>query len=175
MCRVGVAFMLEQIVIANVINFFAGLCNVLSVNGKDKKQIVSIEFLSTILCVFSMFIVNSWSDVVAKIIKAIVQAFSLKDNLNNKVFYVLSFFYISICLYITYLTNDLRCLVAIIPSVLEFYALLGMSTKKYRFNILITKVFWVINNILFKLYVSIIFDVIVIVGHFMKIKKNTDK
>ena len=73
---------------------------------------------------------------------------------------------------IIYLTKDMRYLVAIIPSLLEFYALLSTSTKEYRWYIVITKIFWTINNIIFCLYVGILFDALVIIGHMYKLKKK---
>ena len=159
-----------QIIIANIINFLAGMCSITSVQGKNKKQIIFIEFLGTILRIISNFLVKSWSDLIAKIIKGTTQVIALKSKLNKTIFYLVSLIYISICLTVTYFSKDLRCLVAIIPSIMEFYSLLVSSTKKYRWYIVITKMFWIVNNILFQLYVGIIFDLITMIGHLLKIK-----
>ena len=165
--------MIEKIIIANVIGLCAGFCSILAIQGKKKKQIVFIEFIGTILRIVSNFLVRSWSDVFAKIIKAVTQIFSLKNKLNKHKFYIISMLYIILCLVITYFSNDLRCLIAIIPSIMEFYSLLVRSTKKYRWYIIITKIFWTINNVVFHLYVGIFFDVIVILGHLYKIKNSS--
>ena len=122
------------------------------------------------LIIISNTLVRGWSDAIAKVVKAGTQFLSLKNKLNKYKVYFISFIYVSICLVITYVTNDLRYLVAIVPSVMEFYSLLGRSTKKYRWYNIITKVFWTINNIVFKLYVGIFFDTIIVIGHFYKIK-----
>ncbi len=160
------------VLIANFISFIAGICSVVSVWGKKKKQIVFMEFIGTILRIISNFLVRSWSDVIAKIIKAITQNFSLKNKLNKYKFYFISIIYIVLCLIITYLSRDLRCLIAIIPSIMEFYSLLVRSTKKYRWYIIITKIFWTINNIVFQLYVGIIFDLIIVMGHYYKLRSK---
>jgi len=163
--------MVVRILIANIVNLFAGICSISSVQGKNKKQIVFIEFIGTILRIISNLLVKGWTDAIAKIIKCFTQAVSLKNKLNKKIFYVVSTLYVILCLIITYLSKDLRCLIAIIPSVIELYSLLVSSTKKYRWYIVVTKIFWTINNILFKLYIGIVFDAIVIIGHLLKIKK----
>lgn len=163
-----------EIVIANIVNLLAGSCSILSTQGKNKRQIIFIEFIGSIFRIIMNFLVKSWSDMIAKIIKALAQIFYLKNKLNKKLFYLISLLYIIICLVITYLSNDFRCLVAIIPSVLEFYALLDSSTKKYRWYVIITKIFWTINNIIFKLYAGIIFDAIIVIAHFIKIKNKSD-
>lgn len=160
-----------QIVIANIINFLAGLCSLCSVGGKTKKKIVKIEFIGSILRIISNVLVQSWSDAIAKVIKGVAQGLCLGKKLNKNKFYIISGLYVLLCFFITYVSQDLRCLVAIIPSVLEFYSLLGRSTKKYRLYIIITKVFWTINNLIFHLYVGIIFDVIIMLGHYFKYRK----
>ena len=160
-----------QIVIANIVNFIAGLCSLLSVSGKTKKKIVRIEFVGSILRIISNVLVRSWSDAIAKVIKGVAQGLCLGRKLNKRKFYVISFLYVVLCIFITYMSKDIRCLVAIVPSVLEFYSLLVRSTKKYRLYIIVTKVFWTINNLIFKLYVGIIFDVIIMIGHYLKVRK----
>ena len=161
-----------QIVIANIISILAGCCSILSTQGRNKKQIVLMEFIGTVLRVVMNFLAKSWSDMIAKIIKGIAQIFFLDNKLNKKLFYLISIVYIIVCLFVTYISQDLRCLVAIIPSVMEFYALLDSTTKKYRWYIVITKVFGTLNNIMFKLYAGIIFDAIVICAHLIKIKTS---
>ena len=161
-----------QTVAANILNLFAGFCSIISVEGKNKNQIVFIEFIGSILRIISNVLVRSWSDAIAKVIKSITQFLSLENKLNKSLFYLVSIIYIAICLVVTYLSKDLRCLVAIIPSVIEFYSLLVTSTKDYRWYRIITKIFWTINNIIFKLYVGIIFDLIIMVGDFIKIKRE---
>ena len=161
-----------QIIIANIISIFAGCCSILSTQGRNKKQIVLMEFIGTVLRVIMNFLAKSWSDLIAKIIKGIAQIFFLDNKLNKKIFYLISIAYIIVCLFVSYVSQDLRCLVAIIPSVMEFYALLDSTTKKYRWYIVITKIFWTVNNIMFKLYAGIIFDVIVICAHLVKIRNT---
>ena len=163
-----------QIMIANIVNILAGCCCIISTQGKNKKQIVSLEFIGSLLRIIMNFIVKSWSDMVAKIIKVTVQFLFLGNKLTKKQFYFLSLLYIITCITITYLSKDLRCLVAILPSLIEFYALLDSSTKKYRGYIIITKIFWTINNIIFKLYAGIIFDAIVIITHSLKIRNQAE-
>ncbi len=160
-----------QIVIANIVNFVAGLCSLLSVSGKTKKKIVKIEFIGSILRIVSNVLVASWSDAIAKIIKSVAQGLCLGRKLNKNKFYIISGLYVILCVFITYISKDIRCLVAIIPSVLEFYSLLVRSTKKYRLYIIVTKLFWTINNLIFNLYVGIIFDVIIMIGHYLKVRK----
>lgn len=160
-----------QIVVANIVNFLAGLCSLLSVSGKTKKKIVKIEFIGSILRIISNVLVASWTDAIAKVIKSVAQWLCLDRKLNRNKFYVISGLYIILCIFITYMSKDFRCLVAVIPSVLEFYSLLVRSTKKYRWYIIITKVFWTINNLIFNLYVGIIFDAIIMIGHYLKLRK----
>lgn len=161
-----------QVVIANIINLLAGCCSIISTQGRNKKQIVFIEFIGSVLRIIMNFLVKSWSDMVAKIIKGVAQLLFLENKLNKKFFYLISLLYIIICITITYLSQDLRCLVAIIPSIIEFYSLLYSSTKKYRWYVVITKIFWTLNNILFKLYAGIIFDFVIIIAHLLKIRKK---
>lgn len=161
-----------QVVIANIINFLAGICIILSVNGKTKKKIVRMEFIGSILRIVGNVLVHSWSDAIAKVIKSFAQGLTLGRKLTKNKFYIISVSYVVLCLGVTFVSKDLRCLVAIIPSLMEFYSLLGRSTKKYRWYIIITKVFWTFNNLIFKLYVGIIFDVVIMLGHYYKIKKN---
>ena len=161
-----------QIVIANIINLLAGCCSIISTQGKNKRQIVFIEFIGSVLRIIMNFLVKSWSDMIAKIIKGVAQLLFLENKLNKRFFYLISLLYIIICITITYLSQDLRCLIAIIPSVLEFYSLLYSSTKKYRWYVVITKIFWTVNNIMFKLYAGIIFDFIIILAHLLKIGKK---
>ena len=111
-------------------------------------------------------------EIIAKIIKGFAQIFFLDNKLNKKIFYLISIAYIIVCFFVTYISQDFRCLVAIVPSVMEFYALLDSTTKKYRWYIVITKIFWTVNNIMFKLYAGIIFDVIVICAHLVKIRNT---
>lgn len=165
-------YILERLLISNVINFFAGICSVISVKEKNKNRIVFVEFIGTIFRIISNFIIGNWSDFLAKILKSFIQFSSLKNKLNKFRFLIISCIYILMCLIITYISSDLRCLVAIIPSIIEFYSLLSGSTIKYRFFVIVTKVLWIINNIIFKLYTSIIFDILVIIGHYFKIKKQ---
>lgn len=160
-----------QIVVANIVNFLAGLCSLLSVSGKTKKKIVKIEFIGSILRIISNVLVASWTDAIAKVIKSVAQWLCLDRKLNRNKFYVISGLYIILCIFITYMSRDFRCLVAVIPSVLEFYSLLVRSTKKYRWYIIVTKVFWTVNNLIFNLYVGIIFDVIIMIGHYLKLRK----
>ena len=167
--------MAQLVIIANFIFFLAGICSILSTQGKNKKQIVFIEFLGSILRIIGNILVKSWSDAIAKIIKSVTQFLSLGDKLNKKIFYIVSLLYTILCICITYFSSDLRCLIAIIPSIMEFYSLLVRSTKKYRSYIIITKIFWTINNIVFQLYIGIIFDIIVIIGHLLKLKKKNNK
>lgn len=164
--------MINNVVIANIINFFAGICSITSTQGRNKKQIVFREFIGSLLRIIGNFLVKSWSDFIAKIIKSIAQFLTIEKKITKPILIVLSCGYLCICLTVTYLTKDLRCLVAIIPSLMEFYSLLGNSTKKYRSYIIITKVFWTINNIIFQLYIGIIFDALVILGHFWKLRKS---
>ena len=167
--------MVVRIVIANIVNLVAGICSILSVQGQGKQQIVFIEFIGTNLRIVSNLLVNGWTDALAKIIKWFTQVVSLKNKLNIKIFYLVATLYIMLCLTITYLSKDLRCLIAIVPSVIELYSLLVSSIKKYRWYIVLTKFFWILNNIVFKLYVGIVFDIIVVVGHILKIRKENLK
>lgn len=161
-----------EIIIANILNLISGICSIISTQGKEKQQIVFIEFIGSVLRIIQSILVKSWSDAIAKIIKITSQVLSLENKLNKNKFYILSISYIAVCLFVTCISKDLRCLIAIIPSIMEFYSLLQTSTKKYRWYIIITKIFWIINNLVFQLYIGIIFDLIVIVGHFLKIRKN---
>ena len=163
-----------QIIIANIISVLAGCCSIISTQGKNKKQIIFMEFISSTLRIIMNFLAKSWSDMIAKILKASAQCFYLENKLNKKLVYLISLLYVVICLIVTYLSNDLRCLVAILPAVLEFYSLLDSSTKKYRWYVITTKIFWTINNIIFKLYVGIIFDTIVTIGHLLKIRNTSE-
>lgn len=83
--------------------------------------------------------------------------------------------YLITSIIIVYYTQNLKLIVAIIPSILELYALLKKSVKKYRSYIIITKVLWTINNIIFKLYVGIIFDALVILWHTLNLKSKKSK
>lgn len=166
---------MNLVLIANIICFLGGICSILSTQGKNKKQIVSIEFIGSLFKIIGTGIQKSWSDVIAKIIKIYTQYLTIKNKLTKNKLYLIIFIYFFLCLTITYLLNDLRYLVAIIPSVIELYSLIGRSTKKYRKYIIVTKIFWTINNIIFKLYIGILFDIIVIIGHLSKINKKKTK
>ena len=161
---------MNNVVLANIIAFFAGICCVVSVFGKNKKQIVCVEFFSSLLIIISNTLVQGWSDALAKVVKALTQFLSLNNKLNKARLYIISFIYVFLCFGIIYITSDFRYLIAVVPSMMEFYSLLGRSAKKYRWYNIITKVFWTINNIVFKLYVGIFFDIIIVMGHFYKIK-----
>ena len=161
-----------EIIIANILNLISGSCSIISTQGKNKRQIVFVEFISTSLRIIQAFLVKGWSDLISKSIKLFTQTLSLKNKLNKKGFILLAISYIAVCLVITYISKDLRCLVAIIPSVLEYYSLLEESTKKYRIFVVITKILWIINNFIFQLYVGVIFDTIVILGHLFRLKKK---
>ena len=161
-----------EIIIANILNLVSGICSIISTQGKEKKQIVFIEFIGSVLRVIQAALVKSWSDLIAKVIKIITQFLTLEGKLTKRVFVIISVLYTVLCTYIAYISKDVRCFVAIIPSLMEFYALLEASTKKYRSYIIITKTLWIINNIIFQLYVGIVFDLIVIIGHLFKIKKT---
>ena len=162
----------EYQIIANVIMFIAGICSILSIFGKRKKNIVFIEFFGTVLRIIGNTIAKSWTDAISKVIKGIGQSLSLKNKFNKTVLVIISIVFLIMSSIIIYLTNDMRYLVAIIPSLLEFYALLSKSTKEYRWYIVITKIFWTINNIIFRLYVGILFDALVIIGHMYKLNKK---
>jgi len=163
-----------QIIIANIMNFLAGCCSIISTQGKNKKQIVFIEFIGSILRILTNILVRSWSDMIAKIIKSFAQILCLENKLKKNQFYIISLSYIVICSVVTYISKDLRCIIAIIPTLIEFYSLLVPSTKKYRYYTVITKLFWIINNLMFQLYIGIIFDAIVIVGHMIKINATKE-
>ena len=70
-----------QVVIANIINFLAGICSILSVNGKTKKKIVRMEFIGSILRIVGNVLVHSWSDAIAKVIKSFAQGLTLGRKL----------------------------------------------------------------------------------------------
>ena len=159
-------------IIANIIMFLAGICSILSTFGKRKNNIVFIEFFGTILRIVGNAIAKSWTDAISKVIKGIGQVLSLNNKFNKIILIIISSIFLIMSSIIIYLTKDMRYLVAIIPSLLEFYALLSTSTKEYRWYIVITKIFWTINNIIFCLYVGILFDALVIIGHMYKLKKK---
>lgn len=83
-----------QIVIANIINLLAGCCSIISTQGKNKRQIVFIEFIGSVLRIIMNFLVKSWSDMIAKIIKGVAQLLFLKNKLNKRFFYLISLLYI---------------------------------------------------------------------------------
>ena len=94
-------FIMEvQIIIVNIINLIAGICSIISVQWKIKKQIVFIEFIGTTLRLINNFLVKSWSDLIAKIIKGITQVIDLKNKLNKSIFFI-SFIYTFACLNIS--------------------------------------------------------------------------
>ncbi len=163
---------MKEYVIANIIMFIAGICSILSTYGKKKNNIVSIEFLGTILRIVANTLAKSWTDAISKVLRLISEYLSLKNKFNKIVLVIVSIIFITLSTIIIYLTKDIRYFVAIIPSLLEFYALHTSSTKKYRWYIIITKVLWTINNIAFKLYTSILFDIIVIIGHLYQLHKK---
>lgn len=164
--------MINNIVIANIICLIAGIFSIVATQGKNKKQIVFIEFITSVMRIISNFILKNWTNFIAKIIKAIAQFLTIKKRINKGIIILLSFAYLCISLLVIYISKDLRCLVAIVPSLMEFYALLGNSTKKYRSYIIITKILWTINNIIFKLYAGIFIDAIVVLGHLIRMKRT---
>lgn len=163
---------MNMVIIANIICLIGGTCNILATQGKNKKQIISIERIGSLFTMIGIGIQKSWSDVIGKIIKIYTQSLAIKNKLKKNNIYLIIFIYIFLCLTITYILKDIRYLIAIIPSTIEFYSYIGRSTKKYRRRIIITKIFWTINNIIFKLYIGIFFDIIVIIGHLSKINKK---
>lgn len=163
---------INLVLVANIICFIGGMCCAFSTQGKNKKQIVYIERIGSVFIMFGIGIRKSWSDVIGKIIKIYTQSLAIKNKLNKNRIYLIISVYIFLCLIITYITKDLRYLVAIIPSVVELYSLIGRSTKKYRKYIIITKIFWTINNIIFDLYIGILFDIIIVIGHLSKMNKR---
>ena len=160
------------IIISNIIIFCAGICSILSTQGKQKKNIIFIELIGTILRIIGNLLAQNFTDAIAKIIKGLTQFLSIKDKVNKKIIIIASCIYILISIIIVYISGDIKYIIAIIPSLLEFYALLSPSTKKYRWYIIITKVFWIINNFIFKLYAGILLDAIVISCHLFKLYKN---
>ena len=78
--------------------FFAGICSILSTQGKTKRQIFSIEFTGSLLRICSNLIVKSWSDVIAKVVKSIAQFFPLERKNNKSIFIKITTIYIIICL-----------------------------------------------------------------------------
>ncbi|MBQ9298347.1 MAG: YgjV family protein [Clostridia bacterium] len=163
----------QYIIMANIIMFSAGICSILSTQGKQKKNIVFVEFLGTILRIIGNVLAKNWTDAIAKIIKGITQFLSIKNKFNKNSLIVLSCIYTVLSLMVVYIFGDIKYLVAIIPSLLEFYALISPSTRKYRWFIITTKTFWIINNFIFKLYVGVLFDVTVIICHLLKLYKST--
>lgn len=165
----------KYIIISNAIILGAGICSILSTQGKQKESIVFIEFLGTILRIIGNTLARNFTDAIAKIIKGISQFLSIKNKFNKASLTILSCIYIILALSVVYIFGDIKYIVAIIPSLLEFYALLTPSTKKYRWYIVTTKAFWILNNFIFKLYVGVIIDVIVIIGHLFKIRKKEEE
>lgn len=163
---------MNKLLIINILAFIAGILSILSTYRKTKKQIVIYEALVTIFRIVLNTLAKSWSDVISKIIKFLAQITTLKDKYNKKHFIIISILYLIICLYITYLVNDLRCLLAIIPAIMEFYSLLKKEVKTYRIYIIISKVFWTINNIAFGVYIAIVFDLFVVIGHIINKNKK---
>ena len=164
----------KYIIISNAIILGAGICSILSTQGKQKKNIVFIEFLGTILRIIGNALAKNFTDAIAKIIKGISQFLSIKNKFNKASLTILSCIYIILALSVVYIFGDIKYIVAIIPSLLEFYALLTPSTKKYRWYIVTTKTFWILNNLIFKLYVGVIIDIIVIICHLLKLYKNKE-
>lgn len=163
---------MTQLIIANIINLFAGMLSVLSVEQKTKYKIVTLEYVGNILRILMNILIKSWSDLIAKIIKFVAQFLCLEKKLNENKIYIIALVYLLLSLTVTYYSKDLRCLIAIVPSILELTSLLTRSTKKYRLYIIITKIFWTINNLMFHLYIGIIFDAIVMIGHYNKIRNK---
>ena len=162
-------------IIANILMFIAGICSILSTQGRKKNDIVFVEFIGTTLRIIGNILVKSWTDAIAKVLRGISEVISIKSKFNKTTLFIVSGIYLLLSMTVIYLTKDLRYIIAIIPSLLEFYALMFSSTKKYRWYIIITKLFWTINNIVFKLYVGIVFDVIVVLGHTLKLNKKDSK
>ena len=163
------------VIIANIIIFAAGICSIISTMGKDKKGIVFIEFLGTILRVIGNLFVKGWTDAISKVIKGISQFLTIKEKYNKISFAIISCIFVILSIIILINTKDFKYLIAIIPSLLEFYALLSPDTKKYRWYIIITKLLWTINNLIFHLYVGIFFDIIVAICHSYKLKNDKIK
>ena len=90
------------VIIANIIGLMAGICSVLSVRGKTKKEIVSMEFFATILRLVCNSMVKNWSDVISKIIKFISQLCVLKNKFTKTMFLVMSLLYMVLCLTVTF-------------------------------------------------------------------------
>lgn len=164
-----------NVVIANIINFIASIFSIFSTSQKKKKQIVAFEALSSFLRIVQCILVFGWTELIAKVIKLLAQISTLRGIYNKRTFYIVSMLYLITSIIIVYYTQNLKLIVAIIPSILELYALLKKSVKKYRSYIIITKVLWTINNIIFKLYVGIIFDALVILGHTLNLKSKKSK
>lgn len=160
------------LLVVNVLAFLAGIISIISTYGKTKKQIVICETVCSILRVILNSLAKSFSDAISKVIKIIAQITTIKDKYNKKLFIIISIIYTSLCLFIVYLTKDYRCLIAIIPANMEFYSLLKKEVKTYRTYIIISKILWTINNIFFKIYVAIIFDMLVILGHLFNGRKK---
>ena len=161
-----------NVIIANILNFIAGICSVLSVGGRTKKKIVRVEFLGSVIRIISNALVCNWSDSIGKVIKGFAQKMCLNNKLNKSNCLIISLIYLLLCLGVVYFSKDKRCLFAILPSILEFYALLVKSARKYRLSIIVVKILWTVNNIVFKLYVGIIFDIMIVFGHYLKVNKS---
>jgi hypothetical protein len=58
-----------MVIIANIICLIGGTCNILATQGKNKKQIISIERIGSLFTMIGIGIQKSWSDVIGKIIK----------------------------------------------------------------------------------------------------------
>lgn len=152
---------MNNIIIANIILGISLIANVITMQQKEKKQILIGFLIVNILCAITYFILKSYSAVLVGII-SIVQTYIKylfdKKEKNVPTIVQILFIIVSILSGIFTFTNIFDIL-PIFASVTYTLSILQQKEKNIRLLILLNTSSWMIYDIYVKAYIGVLFSI----------------
>ena len=161
-----------NIIIGNSFAFLASIVMASSGIVKEKKKILYVQSVQTILFIISNIVLKGISGFIINVISFIRNVLCYKDKLDFKAKIIITI----LASFLTLCFNNVG-IIGLLPLISMVLYLWLMTTKdviKFKMLIIITMVLWAIYDFRIQSYVSVIFDIITIITNIIDII-NTHK
>lgn len=164
------------IVIANIIALIASVLMVYSGIVKEKKKIIYVQTIQTLLLVLSNLILGGFTGAIINALSVVRNVLCYKNKLGKKEIIIL----ITLSVALSLIFNNLG-FIGLLPIISTVIYILLMNTTnvvKFKVLIIVTMVPWLIYDIAIKSYTSAVFDFINIVANIIavfQLKSNFEK
>ena len=155
-----------KMIVSQIIGMFAVILWVLSIQNKEKKNILLFQIIANLLYSLQYFIIHAFSASLTDffgIIKSLIFYNYTKNNKNIPIymFFVICLIYIVLG---TFTYNGLVSLIPIFISCLYTYGAYKKDEKYIRITVLIGAFFWIYYNVYVGAYVAILGNVLEIIS-----------